>query len=116
MRRSLALLLPVLLAAALPVLAITCLVIRADSPGSAIYRQVRVGRDGRHFTMFKLRTMYTDADRQRAALLGHNESDGVPDTTDKCRAGVGRDVARLAARRAARRSPSPLSGSLKRCT
>lgn len=38
----------------LPVL---CLAIRTDSPGAAIFKQVRVGRDGRPFTCFKLRTM-----------------------------------------------------------
>jgi exopolysaccharide biosynthesis polyprenyl glycosylphosphotransferase len=41
----------------LPVLVLLAVAIRRDSPGPAIYRQARVGQDGRVFTMFKLRTM-----------------------------------------------------------
>ena len=40
-----------------PVLGLLTLLIRADSPGPAIYRQTRVGRHGRPFTVYKLRTM-----------------------------------------------------------
>ena len=37
--------------------------VRASSPGGAIYRQTRVGRDGRPFTMLKFRTMVDGAER-----------------------------------------------------
>jgi exopolysaccharide biosynthesis polyprenyl glycosylphosphotransferase len=60
-----------------PVLAVLCLVIRLDSPGPAVYRQARVGRDGRIFTMYKLRSMSMTADAQRAGLAEVNEADGV---------------------------------------
>lgn len=43
-----------------PILLLLVLAIRRESPGPAVYRQVRVGQDGRLFTMFKLRTMTTD--------------------------------------------------------
>jgi lipopolysaccharide/colanic/teichoic acid biosynthesis glycosyltransferase len=43
-------------------LAITCLVIKHDSPGAAIYRQERVGRYGKIIRIFKLRTMVADAE------------------------------------------------------
>lgn len=36
--------------------------VRLSSPGAAIYRQVRVGKDGRSFVLYKLRTMVTEAD------------------------------------------------------
>ncbi len=36
--------------------------VRRDSPGPALFRQVRAGRDGRPFTLLKFRTMRTDAD------------------------------------------------------
>ena len=42
---------------------------RLDSPGPAFYRQVRVGRGGEPFTLWKLRSMYVDADARRAALV-----------------------------------------------
>ena len=49
------------LVALLPVLLLVAVAVRRDSPGPAIFRQVRVGRQGRHFTMYKFRTMTTAA-------------------------------------------------------
>jgi lipopolysaccharide/colanic/teichoic acid biosynthesis glycosyltransferase len=46
----------------IPLLAILALMIRVDSPGFVIYRQTRLGRGGRPFPCFKLRTMYADGD------------------------------------------------------
>lgn len=46
-----------LLVISAPVIAVLCAVIRLDSPGPAIFRQKRIGLDGRPFTMYKLRTM-----------------------------------------------------------
>ncbi len=48
-----------------------------DSPGSAIFRQVRVGKDGRLFEVLKLRTMVRDAEELKVGLLAVNEYDGV---------------------------------------
>jgi len=42
--------------------------IRCESAGAAIFRQQRVGRWGRPFTLYKLRTMVQDAERQGAGL------------------------------------------------
>lgn len=67
----------VLLVPAAPVLALTMLAIRLDSPGPALFRQVRVGRDGRQFTMYKLRTMDVGAEQQRVALRDRNDCDGL---------------------------------------
>ena len=61
----------------IPVLATLCAVIRLDSPGPALYRQARVGRDGRIFTMYKLRSMSTSAEAERSGLDDVNEADGV---------------------------------------
>ncbi len=60
-----------------PVLALAALAVARTSPGGAVYRQTRVGQDGRTFTMYKLRTMYRDADERRAALLASGVRDGV---------------------------------------
>ena len=51
-----------------PVLLALMLVIRRDGWGSALYRQTRIGTNGKPFTMIKLRTMCADADRLRADL------------------------------------------------
>jgi lipopolysaccharide/colanic/teichoic acid biosynthesis glycosyltransferase len=45
-----------------PLLAIVVVAIRLDSRGAAIYRQRRVGKDGRVFEMLKLRTMVEGSD------------------------------------------------------
>jgi lipopolysaccharide/colanic/teichoic acid biosynthesis glycosyltransferase len=45
-----------------PLLAVAAVAIRLDSRGPAIYRQLRVGRDGRVFELLKLRTMVEGSD------------------------------------------------------
>ncbi|MHB8452798.1 MAG: sugar transferase [Mycobacteriales bacterium] len=61
-----------LLVLALP-LALAALVIRLTSHGPALFRQVRVGRDGRRFTMYKLRTMTEDAEARLSDVYPMNE-------------------------------------------
>ena len=45
---------------ALPLILVLSLMIRMDSPGPAIFRQTRIGRSFRPFTLFKLRSMRAD--------------------------------------------------------
>jgi lipopolysaccharide/colanic/teichoic acid biosynthesis glycosyltransferase len=56
----------------LPVMLIVAGFIRLDSPGPALYRQTRVGRGGRPFKLFKLRTMRKDSDAVLAEYLRQN--------------------------------------------
>jgi exopolysaccharide biosynthesis polyprenyl glycosylphosphotransferase len=65
-----------LLVAAAPVIAVLAVLIRLDSPGSAMFRQTRVGEHGGLFTIYKLRTMTDDAEARRAELVAENEVDG----------------------------------------
>lgn len=51
-----------------PVLLVCILLVRLDSPGPAIFRQVRIGRDFRPFRLLKLRTMYEGCGGQPYAL------------------------------------------------
>jgi exopolysaccharide biosynthesis polyprenyl glycosylphosphotransferase len=69
-----ALLLAVVLA---PVLLGVALCVRLTSRGPVLFRQVRVGRDGREFRIFKFRSMYVDAEARLADLRHLNEHDGV---------------------------------------
>jgi exopolysaccharide biosynthesis polyprenyl glycosylphosphotransferase len=68
-RRSLDMLMAaLLLTLTLPLLLVIALAIKIDSPGSVFYRQARVGRDGRIFTLFKFRSMREDAEAAGAAV------------------------------------------------
>jgi exopolysaccharide biosynthesis polyprenyl glycosylphosphotransferase len=60
-----------------PLLAAIALAVRLTSPGPALYRQTRVGIDGREFTMLKFRSMSADADAQRQSLLDLSDGNGV---------------------------------------
>jgi exopolysaccharide biosynthesis polyprenyl glycosylphosphotransferase len=51
-------------------------VVRLTSPGPAIFRQTRVGRDGTAFTMFKFRSMVAGAEDDRGQLTGLSDVDG----------------------------------------
>ena len=47
-----------------PVLLLIALAIKIDDPGPVFYRQVRVGRDGKEFRIYKFRTMIVNADKK----------------------------------------------------
>jgi exopolysaccharide biosynthesis polyprenyl glycosylphosphotransferase len=53
------------------------LLIRIDSPGPVLFRQIRVGKDGELFACFKFRSMRLDAEKEQELLRDQNEADGV---------------------------------------
>jgi lipopolysaccharide/colanic/teichoic acid biosynthesis glycosyltransferase len=59
-----------------PVMLAIALLIRLDSPGPVLFRQVRRGHRGRPFPMLKFRTMVADAESRLADLEDRNESAG----------------------------------------
>jgi exopolysaccharide biosynthesis polyprenyl glycosylphosphotransferase len=61
---------------AAPLLALAGLWIRLDSRGSVIYSALRVGRKGKKFRCYKLRTMVDDADAHKESLREANERNG----------------------------------------
>jgi exopolysaccharide biosynthesis polyprenyl glycosylphosphotransferase len=61
----------------LPFLVVIAAAIRLGDGGPAYFRQVRVGKDGNPFTLYKFRTMVVDAEHMRADLIALNDSDGV---------------------------------------
>jgi exopolysaccharide biosynthesis polyprenyl glycosylphosphotransferase len=60
-----------------PLMGVVALFVLADSRGGAFYRQRRVGKDGREFTILKFRTMVTGAHTARAELADRNEGAGL---------------------------------------
>ncbi|MFI6272334.1 exopolysaccharide biosynthesis polyprenyl glycosylphosphotransferase [Micromonospora zamorensis] len=65
------------LALLLPLIAFIALAIKVDSRGPVLFRQVRVGRGGQEFGVFKFRTMVVNADAMLAELTARNETDGL---------------------------------------
>ena len=57
-------------------MAIIALIIKITSPGPLIFKQQRVGKNGRIFNIYKLRSMYQDAEERKKALMEQNKMDG----------------------------------------
>lgn len=62
---------------AAPFMLVLAVAIRWESRGPAIFRQTRVGQDGRTFTVLKFRSMVHDAEEQKVHLETDTESDDV---------------------------------------
>ena len=61
-----------------PLLGLVALAIKLEDGGPILFRQVRVGKDGRHFLMYKYRSMVPNAEALKAKLMERNEMrDGV---------------------------------------
>jgi exopolysaccharide biosynthesis polyprenyl glycosylphosphotransferase len=62
---------------ALPIMGVIAVAIRLDSAGPILFKQTRVGENGRLFTMFKFRSMVVDADKLQSAVMQYDQ-DGNP--------------------------------------
>ncbi|WP_026834523.1 sugar transferase [Eubacterium xylanophilum] len=52
-------------------------IIFIQSPGPILFKQTRVGKNGRRFTIYKFRSMYLDAEERKKELMDQNEADGL---------------------------------------
>jgi lipopolysaccharide/colanic/teichoic acid biosynthesis glycosyltransferase len=69
-------------AVAFPLMVTIALAICLDSPGPALYRAKRVGHHGRHFPMYKFRTMVKDAEERLQELAHLNIGEGMTKIPD----------------------------------
>jgi exopolysaccharide biosynthesis polyprenyl glycosylphosphotransferase len=60
-----------------PIMAVVALLVRIDSNGPILFRQVRVGIEGSHFEMLKFRSMVVDAEARLVDLESQNQGHGV---------------------------------------
>jgi exopolysaccharide biosynthesis polyprenyl glycosylphosphotransferase len=60
-----------------PLMTILASAVWLHDRGPALFTQVRVGKDGHAFRIYKFRTMVVDAEQRRLELLASNDSDGV---------------------------------------
>ena len=56
---------------------VVALAIYIESPGPVIFKQTRIGKNGRHFSIYKFRSMYMDAEARKKDLMDKNEMDGL---------------------------------------
>lgn len=61
----------------IPIILITAIPLLIESPGPLIFKQQRVGKNGRLFNIYKIRSMYTDAEKRKAELMDQNKMDGL---------------------------------------
>lgn len=66
----------VLIFLAAPAMAIVAMLIKFDTPGPVLFRQERVGIEGKHFRMLKFRSMVMDAESKLQELADQNEGSG----------------------------------------
>jgi exopolysaccharide biosynthesis polyprenyl glycosylphosphotransferase len=60
----------------IPIILITAIPLLIESPGPLFFKQDRVGKNGRIFKCYKLRSMYPDADKRKAELMKNNKMNG----------------------------------------
>ncbi|MGN0521526.1 MAG: sugar transferase [Eubacterium sp.] len=60
----------------LPIILITAIPLLIESPGPLIFKQQRVGKNGRVFNIYKLRSMYVDAEERKKELMEKNKMNG----------------------------------------
>jgi exopolysaccharide biosynthesis polyprenyl glycosylphosphotransferase len=62
---------------ALPLMVLTAIAVRLDTPGPVVYAQERVGEHGRPFMVYKFRSMHTDAERGGTPIWARDRDDRV---------------------------------------
>ncbi|MEG0297757.1 MAG: sugar transferase [Clostridium sp.] len=64
----------IMLVFAIPIIGITCIAVVLESKGNPIYKQERLGKDGKEFNIYKIRSMVIDAEKDGAKWAVKNDS------------------------------------------
>ena len=56
-----------------PILLVAAIAVKLDSPGEIIFKQERLGKDGKPFWIYKFRTMYKDSERKGSGVYSNDE-------------------------------------------
>ena len=67
-----------------PLMIIIAVLIKGEDHGPIFYKQVRVGKNGKTFEMYKFRSMFVNADQMLAELREQNDVDGPMFKIPKC--------------------------------
>ena len=87
---------------AAPLMALTAIAVRLDTPGPVVYAQERVGEHGRTFMVYKFRSMRTDAERGGTPIWARDQDDRIT------------RVGRIIRHDAPRRNPAALERAARR--
>ena len=60
-----------------PILLIIAIAVKIDSKGPVIFKQQRLGKNGKVFSIYKFRSMYTDAEERKKELMEQNKMQGL---------------------------------------
>jgi exopolysaccharide biosynthesis polyprenyl glycosylphosphotransferase len=60
-----------------PLMAVVAILVKVESSGPVLFKQERVGMEGKHFPMLKFRSMVLDAEQHLTDLAHHNEGSGL---------------------------------------
>lgn len=61
----------------LPVMALVAVAIRLDSPGPILFKQERIGENGKPFIMYKFRSMHVDAEKRLAEVVRQDDNGNI---------------------------------------
>jgi exopolysaccharide biosynthesis polyprenyl glycosylphosphotransferase len=63
-----------------PIMAVAAILVRLSSPGPALFKQTRVGADGKEYTLYKFRTMIVDAEQNTGPVLAASKDPRITGT------------------------------------
>ena len=64
----------------LPIFLLSAILVRFSSPGGILYKQIRLGENGTHFTLYKIRTMYVGSEKNTGPIWANKNDSRITST------------------------------------